>query len=257
MSVLIISQGDSDLSKVLIKSAECTLLSFKEAENADLSAFSSIALLCGTEEGIPFTIPAALRIRIDEFAESGKPIFYEWCSSIGYTYLIDDGYNNGSASCGDAMDRYVYIGKDTEMLSYGDLLDSQANTSCVYGFIPKEAYPIMYNGGHILKHDHIEKNEISECEIEDKKWRLWYYDKNQLVCSFSISNFIRARFAPFTSWIGIIKIILNHLGIEEFEMPMPHYTLGSGGETLNTFNKGMQWFEGCDILVDNGRSGAE
>ena len=74
MSILILSQGDSDLSKVLMRSAKCTLLSFKEAENADLSAFSSIALLCGTEEGIPFTIPAALRIRIDEFAESGNSI---------------------------------------------------------------------------------------------------------------------------------------------------------------------------------------
>ena len=130
MSILIISERESDLSNILMKSAKCRFLSFKEAENEDLSAFSSIALLCGTEEGIPFTIPAALRIKVDEFAESGKHIFYEWCSSIGYTYLIDDGYNNGSASNGDAMNRYVYIGNDTEMLSYGDILDSQANTSC-------------------------------------------------------------------------------------------------------------------------------
>lgn len=256
MSILIISDRKSDLSDLLMRSAPCVLLSEKEAEAADLSAYSAIALLYGMLEGRAHVIPAALRAKVERFAESGKPIFCEWCASFGYVYTVGDEYNDGSDACGDAMNRYVYIGRNTEMLSCGDLLDSQANTSCIYRFVPDGAYPILYNGGHIVKHDHIDTSEIKKDEIELRNWRLWYYDKTRLVCSFRICDFIKARFSPFASWCGIVKIIFAHLGVENFEMPEPYYTLGSCGNVMQTFEKGMAWFDGCDILIDRGRGGA-
>lgn len=256
MAVLIISNRKSDLSDLLMRSARCAFMSEKEAEAADLSLYSSIALLCGVNEGRAHVISAALRIKMEAFAESGRPIFYEWCASFGYTLTEGDEYNDGRDTSGDAMNRYVYIGEDTEEVSYGDLLDSQANASSIYRFIPEGAYPILYNGGHVVKHDHLATTEIKKGEIESKAWRLWYYDKTRLICSFRISEFVKARFAPFRSWCGIIRIIFEHLGVKKFEAPPPHYVLGSSGDVMNTFKKGMAWFDGCEILINNGRDGA-
>lgn len=257
MSILIISDRESDLSRLLMQAADCTLLSEHEAAEADFSSYSALALLLGTDNKRPRILPAALRIKAEEFADGGKPVFYEWCASLGYTYTVGDDYNDGSDSTGDAMNRYVYIGEGNERLCYGDLLDSQANTGCIYKFIPEGAYPILYNGGHIVKHDRLDACEIDKSSIETRKWRLWYYGENRLVCSFRICDFVKARFAPFASWCGIMKIIFRHLGVESFELPTPHYTLGSGGDVMNTFIKGLSWFDGCNILIDGGRGGAE
>ena len=255
MSILIISDRESDLSRILMRSAPCKLVCFEEAEQEDLSGYTAIALLCGTKGGRPGILTAALRLKIDALAESGKPIFYEWCGSLGYTYTVGDDYTDGRDSTNDAMNRYVYLGSDTDMLKCGDLLDSQANTGCIYRFVPKEARPVLYNGGHILKHDHVDPSEIDTADIPVKSWRLWYYDRTQLVCAFRICNFIKARFAPFRSWCGIVEIILKHLGVEKMPEVEPYYTLGSGGDVPDTFTRGLQWFEGCGILLDNGRAG--
>ena len=256
MSILIISDNKSDLSNILMNSGKCEMLSFKEAELKDLSVYSAIALLCGTENTRPRVLSASLRVKTEEFAESGKPIFYEWCASLGYTYTDGDDYNDGRDSMSDTMNRYVYIGSDTESLTFGDLLDSQANRGCNHIFLPDNAYPILYNGGHIVSHDHIDASKIKTDEIATRDWRLWYYDKNRLVCSFRISNFVKARFAPFESWCGILEIILNHLGAEQIQMPAPYYTLGSNCDAQGTFDRGMAWFDGCNILLENGKASA-
>ena len=78
MAILIISNRKSDLSDLLMHSAQSVLMSEKEAEAADLSLYSAIALLCGVNEGRAHVITAALRIKMEEFAERGRPIFYEW-----------------------------------------------------------------------------------------------------------------------------------------------------------------------------------
>lgn len=257
MPVLIISERESDLSNILMRSDECRLLSFSEAEGEDLSVYSAIALLCGTENRRPRVLSAALRIKTEAFAESGKPIFYEWCASLGFSHTDGDDYNDGRDSTGDAMNRYVYIGSNTRQLTYGDLLDSQANKGCKYLFIPETAHPILYNGGHVIRHDHLDAAEINLDDITSKDWRLWYYDEKRLVCSFRISDFVKARFSPFASWCGILEIILAHLGIENAQMPKPYYQLGNGGDVFDTFDRGMQWFDGCGILLDNGHAGAK
>ena len=256
MCVLIISECESDLSRILMNSAECRLLAFSEAEKEDLSAYSSIALLCGPGSAGPRVLSAALRIKIEEFAESGKPIFYEWCAGFGYTCLKGDDYNDGRFFVGDAMSRYVYVGSSSQRLAYGDLLDNQANLGCTYVYIPDTAYPLLYNGGHVIKHDHLDASEINTDAIDQKDWRLWYYDKTRLVCSFRIADFVKARFAPFESWLGILELILNHLGVSDIQMPKPHYTLGNGGTADDTFRRAMKWFEGCNVLNDAGKAGA-
>jgi len=255
MAVLVISDHESDLSKLLLRSAQCRFLSFQEAEQEELSEYSAIALLCGTGEGKPKTLSEVLRTKVDEFVESGKAVFYEWCASLGDTFIVGDDYEDGSGSMNDARSRYVYIGEATGQLAYGDLLYSQANAGCIYRYKPQDAKPVLYHGGHIVKHDHVDRSEIDVADISFQDWRLWYYDRSQLVCSFRISNFVRARFAPFQSWCAVIEIILKHLGIEQMKAPEPYYILGSGGDVINTFRKGMKWFEGCDILLNHGRAG--
>ena len=257
MSILIISNRESDLSKVLKNSAKCTMLSFDNAEGEDLSKYTSIAVLFSTDLKRAQMLSSALRIKIEEFADSGRPVFYEWCGSLGYAYSVANDLNDGSDLNGDATSRYVYVGDDNEDLSFGDLLDSQANVGSLYRCIPETAKLILYSGGHILKHDHVDKEDINVSEIPHNKWRLWYYDKNRLVCSFHFADFVKSRFVPFKAWCGILKLILKHLGVEQVELPKPYYTLGYGGDTLETFNRGMKWFDGCDILLDDGRKGVE
>ena len=256
MPILIISERESDLSSILMNSAECRLLSFSKAADEPLNEYSALAILCGTEEGRPKVLPARLRMKIDEFVNSGKPVFYEWCASFAQTYTVGDDYNDGSDSTGDAMNRYVYVGKNSNELTYGDLLDSQANLGCIYRYIPEDAIPILYNGGHVLKHDHVDACDIDLSAVETRKWRLWYYDKTQLVSSFRLCNFVRARFAPFNAWCDILEIIAKHLGIENVKKPKPHYTLGHNEGVMGTFRRAMMWFDGCNILVDEGRDGA-
>ena len=82
MPILIISERESDLSSILMNSAECRLLSFSKAADEPLNEYSALAILCGTEEGRPKVLPARLRMKIDEFVNSGKPVFYEWCASF-------------------------------------------------------------------------------------------------------------------------------------------------------------------------------
>lgn len=255
MAILIISDRESDLSRILTDAASCKQVTFREAEREELSGYSALALLCGTADQRPRVLSAALRLRVEAFAESGKPVFYEWCGSFDYTYTVGDDYTDGRDSAGDAMNRYIYMGKDTPLVIRGDLLDSQANVSCVYRYIPADAVPVLVNGGHIIKHDHVDPAEV-ESRIADKDWRLWYYDQNRLVCSFRICDFVKARFAPFKAWCGILEIILKHLGVTEFQMPQPHYTLGSGGDARETFARGIGWFDGCSIVEDKGCGGA-
>ena len=171
MSILIITDRESDLSRILMHSAPCRQVSFSQAGTDNLSDYSAIALLCGTNGGVPFVLPAAPRLKIDAFAESGKPIFYEWCGSLGCSHTVGNDYTDGRESSNDAMGRYVYLGGDADGLASGDLLDSQANTGCIYDYIPKGAVPILYNGGHILKHDHIDPAEIETDKIPAQSWR--------------------------------------------------------------------------------------
>ena len=257
MKLLIISDADSDLSNILKSCADCTMLSLEQAEKSDLSTYSSIALLCGTESLRPVVLRSALRMKIDEFAESGKPIFYEWCASLGYTYIKGFDYSDGSHAGGDAMSRYVYLGKDSENVKRGDLLDSQANTGCFYTFVKEDSYPVLFNGGHIVKHDHIDESEIEKADVKKESWRLWYYDKTQLVCSFRFCNFVKARFSPFRAWCGVLEIILKHLGVEKIKFPTPHYRLGSNCDAKGVFDNGMEWFDGCGIIYNKGLDGAD
>jgi len=256
MPILIISERESDLSSILMNSAECRLLSFSKAADELLNEYSALAILCGTEEGRPKALPARLRMKIDEFVNSGKPVFYEWCASFAQTYTVGDDYNDGSDSTGDAMNRYIYVGKNSGDLTYGDLLDSQANLGCIYRYIPEGAVPVLYNGGHVLKHDHVDAGDIDLSGVETRKWRLWYYDETQLVSSFRLCDFVKARFAPFGAWCEILKIIAKHLGVENVKMPKAHYTLGHNEGATGTFCRAMMWFEGCNILIDEGRDGA-
>ncbi len=257
MSILIITDRESDLSRVLTLSAPCRQVCFAQAEAENLSDYSAVALLCGTNGDRPFVLPAALRLKVDAYAESGRPVFYEWCGSLGCSHTVGNDYTDGRESSNDAMGRYVYLGGDADGLTSGDLLDSHANTGCIYDYIPKGAVPILYDGGHILKHDHIDPSEIETEKIPTRSWRLWYYDRTQLVCSFRLCAFIKARFSPFRSWCGIIGIILKHLGAERIPEIEPYYTLGSGGDVQDTFAAGLRWFEGCGILLDHGRAGVK
>jgi hypothetical protein len=221
MSILIISDRESDLSRVLMESTECRRVDFAHAADEELTEYSAIAVLGGTKNCRPITMKAALREKIDAFTASGRPIFYEWLSSFAWTYTEGDDYTDGRDSGNDAMNRYIYLGESIGALSCGDLLDSQANRGCIYRYIPEGAIPVVYNGGHSLKHDHVDPSEINRDTIEKKDWRLWYYDPMQLVCSFRICDFIKARFAPFASWCGVIELILNHLGVKLKTLPKP------------------------------------
>ena len=256
MSVLIIGEKESDLSNVLMLSGECEFMTFSEALNEDILKFSALALLCGNTSERPKSLSARLMYKIDEFVESGKPIFYEWCRCVGEIDTIGDNYSDGRECIDDTTSRYVYCGENIGSLSVGDLLDPQSNSGCRYRYIPQSAVPVLYNGGHVVKHDHVDASQIDLTKIESRDMRLWYYDEQKLVCSFRFCDFIKARFAPFDLWCDVVKIIFAHLGIKNFIMPSSQYKLGGGSEH-ETFTRGLSWFKESGVLLSDGKDGVQ
>ena len=247
MKCLIIADKESDFSR-LLQYYSCTeIMSFEQARHAELEGYDSIALLGGTYEKA-ITPHVDLRLKLEAFAESKKPLFLEWCKSFGYFYKSDEK--------ADVAERMIYMGENQPDLHYGDLLDDQSNTLFLPTGVPSGARPLLYCNGRSMKHDHVDKDSGLLESPTPETWTLWYYNEFVLVCSFRFCDFIKARFAPFKRWQEIAKLIVRHLGLgEELPPVKPYYSLGGEGNVEKAFQRGMQWFENSNIYIDNGKSG--
>ena len=83
--LLIITRRKNELADILSSLTDAKILTPTEAETEDLSQYSSLALLGGTEDK-PMMLNAYLRTKAEEFAKSGKPTFLEYVPSFACVY---------------------------------------------------------------------------------------------------------------------------------------------------------------------------
>jgi len=242
MKIAIISKSESDLSKIISQFADTVLID--PADSANMAGYDAYAILGGCDND-PILLSLDSRLVIERERNAGKPVFAEWCQSIGYAYCDE--------SVPTVSQRMIYVGKDTDKLHPGDLLDEHANYFTQFAGIGADAEPILIMGGHIIKHDRTD--EIPEYKNSDLA--LWKNDSNTMICAFRLCNYVRARFAPFERWDGIASGIVSFLVGKEVTVKSEPVASSNNqaSSPAETFANGMKWFESAEIYVDNGENG--
>lgn len=244
MKIAVITRAESDLLDALKQNAEVTV--FSPAAATDLDSYDAVAILGGTQEE-PLTLPIDTRLAVENARAQGKRVFAEWCTSIGSAYYLDDNI----PSC--VFGRMVWLTQDGPMPA-GALLDARDNRFLRYLIFHDDAVPCLGFGGHITKHDCLEK--APDCD--KMNWTLWYHDPGTLVCALRLCHFVRARFAPAERWNRLVAFIITHLtGCEATVKTVP--PVCTDNPVLpphKTFAAGLRWFDGANILLKNGEDGA-
>ncbi len=242
MKIAVITQKDNDLCRLLKQYATVDVFTVEEANS--IGFYNAYAILGGAT-GDSLCIPIDLRLHIEAERKAGKRVFAEFCASIGYAAP--------AASRGTVSDRLVYVGDCIDTLSKGDLLDDRANTRMIYGQMEEQSWPVLLCGGHIIEHDHA--NEIPDLPKTD--WVLWHNDDNTLVSNIRLCNFHTARFAPQKRWEAVIAYILSFLVGKEITLSLPPVvTMDNPPEpAIDTFARGLRWFDNANLLIKNGESG--
>ncbi len=244
----VITPSSSDLSALFERIAEVTCFTPEAARSADFSAFDALAILGGTEPDA-LTLPIDARLRFEMFLESGKPVFLEWCASYGLCY--------GAGARNTEADRMVWVGEAACDLVPGDLLDDHCGSLNPPRNVPAGAWPLLYDGGHVMKHDHLPEYHKTPGH---ETWALWHYSENLLVCSLRLCNFNKARFVPAARWRAVLGYIAKHLtGCEKLPEIRPVCRFRGADDTpdalRHAFELGMGWFENAGIYFENGVNG--
>ena len=245
MKIAVISRSESDLEHILCKYGEVTRIS--PEEKVSLLPFDACAVLGGTDEEL-LLLHIDLRLELERFRQAGKPVFAEWCASVGYAYADEGGMMR------TVSHRMVYVGEDTKALHCGDLLDDRANTFVPFAGLTASCKPILCFGGHLLAHDKI----VPLPEFKSVKYALWSLEESTLMCAFRFCNYVKARFAPHDRWDAVASLIVSHLVGREICVKTPSVVSMDNSATSpqDAFARGLRWFDGAEILIDNGKSGA-
>lgn len=244
MKIAVISRSESDLEQILSEYGE--IIHIFPNDKADLSSFDACAVLGGVDEEL-LLLTIDLRLELERFRQMGRPVFAEWCASVGFAYA-DEGDMKRTVS-----HRMVYVGEDTETLHCGDLLDDRANAFAPFAGLTVSCKPILCLGGHIVAHDRIEPLP----EYKSDKYALWMLEESTLLCAFRLCNYARARFAPHDRWDAIASLIISHLMRRDICVKTTSVVSmdNPAASPQETFARGLQWFDGAEILIDNGESG--
>lgn len=113
---------------------------------------------------------------------------------------------------------------------------------------------------------HIKKIDYVDEVVKDISNRaLWFEKENLMICSFRLSNFITARFAPKNKMRSLVEYILEWVTDEKIDTKVvkDYYEIKGMSNKEYTFNdelkeaaKGaMTWFEKCGIIINEGKDG--
>lgn len=240
MKLAVITVGNSDFLDLLSKYADVTTFSPNEK---NIDGFDAYAILGGNLP-MPLTLPIDTRLTIEKVRKENKPVFAEWCSSIGYV----DGVDTVKTVSG----RMVYVADDG-IMSKGTLMDDHDNEYLKMSGFESCAEPILCFGGHMIKHDTLD--EVGE--YEQSKWTLFKSDSNTMMCSLRLCNYVKARMSPSERWDAVAGIIISHLIGKKVDVKTTPVlsTNNSEKSAEETFNEGIAWFENANMYLDEGESG--
>jgi hypothetical protein len=209
----IIANHESDIAEILNKSNMKTIIMKPdEIGKYDLDSLFSIAILGGSDEN-PIVFRPRERVLIEKQLKSGKRIFSEYCSSIGFIYSAP-----GETT---RFERLVFTGEEGLFgkLQTGDVLDDQCNTRIKPHDIACSKRKPILQYSRVKEHNKTEVDDQLISQISDRA--LWFDDpETLLVCNFRLSNFVRARFSPAEKWKDVIQYILNWLCEADIEVDL-------------------------------------
>jgi len=255
----IITYNESDILDIIRKSGiETVIMKPEEIGGYDLDCMNAIAILGGVDKN-PLVFRSRERVIIEKYLRSGKKVFSEYCSSIGYVYSAPPEYTR--------FDRLVFCMEEGigEVLEPGDILDDQCNTRIKpYEFACSKSRPIL---------QYIKVNEHSKTDVDDKMLSnisdraLWFDNpETLLICNFRIANFVKARFSPVQKWKSIVKYILEwlcetNINVDVLKDP---YQLKPFNENIllnkqveQCIENSISWFKAADMLINEGKDGVK
>ncbi len=254
MRILILTETDSDLAEILSSSAEqADRMSPASALTAELGVYDAYAVLTPGQ-----ILDARLRQRLEAENGKGKRVFTEALPSwLG-------------VCCADPEDttrcRLVALNDEEEEgipgLGTGDLLDDESNTVRRPWFSVPGMRPLLVYREHIIAHRHLSADR--DTILKDSRPGLWHVGDKNLMSSFVIHDFNRARFAPRDDWWKVIVYITRWLtGCEPVRRPEPVIRHGVSRDLSDpaafdaclreAVDRGAGWLRG--FLVDGGAGG--
>lgn len=227
MKILVITRSKSDLTNTIKNICSCDILAPNQAENTDLSLYSAIAVLGGSEEA-PLMLAPFLREALEAFADSGKPIFLEFVPSFRCVYSAQP----ERISC----DRLVVAKSISDDLGQYDLLDSHYNLYLRPHFLMPDTEILLYYQKYTPAHDRLDS-------LSDTNNPAMFRYDNILHCAFILSNWRKAEFAPKSRWNELFGYIFEFLGITQSKLSEDESD--NFAEDDNDFNKRL------DNAIDN------
>lgn len=247
--LLIISDGNTDLSETLGKIPESVKITFEEAMTYCFDSFDSF-YICGMGK----IIDARLRDRLENEYFAGKRFFLENVPSWLNIYSADPTDTTKS--------RLICATDEIDGLEIGDLLDDEANGAFSPYCMESDMTPILVYKEFIIAHTHL--NEDKDEIIKDSRPGMWKIGDNLIMTSFTMCNFNKAMFSPYRQWGKLVKYLAGWLtDCSEVELPNPvrtflpefDYSDDSVFYKLreNAVKEGIEWLS--SILVDDGKGG--
>lgn len=254
--ILVITEKHSDLLDILKENnLNLVVLSPGQIYLDNLDEFYSICILGGSFKE-PIMLEARERQLVEEQINKGKRVFTEYCGSIAGVYY-DLPYST-------RYERLVFCSKEDviEGIGIGDILDDQCGMRLKpYVGTCSSSTPILQFAN---VHTHKRLEDVDNICDNIPNRALWFEKENLLICSFKLSNFIKARYSPENKMRSLVKYILDW--VTEWDISLksvkPYYTIRGfmGKENLkehikNSVKEAMHWFRKAEMLVDEGRGG--
>lgn len=255
--IAVITREHSDLLDVIQSwESPVTVLKPEEVTHADWSTIDGVAILGGTSDQ-PIMLKPQERKVIEEQISQGKRVFAEYTASIGHVY--------SEQPANTRYQRLVFCSDDVgiEGLEAGMILDDQSGArirphdiTCVH-----TAPILQYTTIHA--HDRITLTPDFYQRVSDRA--LWFDEpSNLLICSFRLSRFIQARFAPKKRMAAVVEFIVNWLFESSRKLEDLPYVYWNGvfdeskdaeSQIADCAARAVEWLDNSTVLCDEGRDG--
>jgi hypothetical protein len=255
--IAVITNDESDILNVLNKN-KLNISVFKPGQIFidSFDEYDSVVILGGTSE-VPVMLEARERILVEEQLKKGKRILTEYCASIGTVYC--------EPPSSTRYDRLVFSSRNVQIdgIAYGDILDDQSGIRIRPHAITIAKNPPILQYVNVHCHKSIDEKELELASEKLENRALWFEKENLMICSFRLSNFLRARYAPIFKMRNIVKYMLEWVTGENIEISTESHYSVIGSISENTFEDSlkncvqasMDWFKKADILINDGKGG--
>lgn len=249
VSIAVLTRDESDVLSLLKSCSDVsvTVFDFQSLTTGCLDPFDCACILGGTRKE-PLALSAKNRTIVEDFAASGKKVLFEYAISFCENYC-----KNPEST---RFLRLVCADSELSGLPEGTLLDDQCNLRAAPYYHSRLAKPILMYKKGLSEHSNQALSEEDRADFG--QYGIWLETPRTAVCSFCLSNFIRARFSPVHAWRKVITSLFSWLCDTplSFEGKFPDYYTCNRESTLReTADAAVRWFERSGMLIDDGAEG--